>query len=544
MSLRDEIIAGYPLDAVFRKLGCKGAEKPANGKLMVSCPFHDDKTPSLSVDVHKGLWKCFSCGEGGTVIDLYMRKHGLSVKDAMFEMAEKRGIKLDTRRHVTATYKYCDQYGKERMRVDRIEEGRKKEFRQYRMRGDERLNGIDGVSRVLYRYESWHAKQTICLTEGEKCVHALESVGMDATCNPGGSKSWLDAYSGFLKEKNVEIWPDNDEPGQEWLDTVIESLAGKVAKLRVIHVPERYNDVADMIDAKGEEAFWDWFMPASEQADWIDRGVKIDLLSADEAIRAYEKRVMESDKCGINLGRWLPSLSHHTRPLLPGDLVLLLADTGVGKTACLANMAYSQQDIPTIFFELELAPEAMAERFIARDTRTEAMEVESNVKAGKIYSGAGWSHVYLCPRSKMSADDMRDIIIQSELKIGRKPALVLVDYVGLVDGRGGQYERMTQIAESMKRLARETETVVCIASQVARREGRTEVGLHDAKDSGQLENSAQLVLGVWRPEENQMAVKILKQTRRAGQHTVLCNYDGNRQLINEREVHHAAHTAD
>lgn len=38
-----------------------------------ACPFHDDHRPSLCVDTHRKLYKCFSCGAGGDVIDFVMR---------------------------------------------------------------------------------------------------------------------------------------------------------------------------------------------------------------------------------------------------------------------------------------------------------------------------------------------------------------------------------------------------------------------------------------------------------------------------------------
>jgi hypothetical protein len=62
---------------------------------------------------------------------------------------------------------------------------------------------------------------------------------------------------------------------------------------------------------------------------------------------------------------------------------------------------------------------------------------------------------------------------------------------------------------------------------------RTEIGLHDAKDSGSIEASAQLVLGAWRPQTDRIMLRILKQTRRAGTHDVECIYDGDRQRIKE-----------
>ena len=536
-NLSEQIRQRLPLDQYLQSIGVNiGQER--NGKLMVSCPLHEDKTPSCSIDIGKGLWKCFSCDQGGTVIDMQMRVAGMSCKDAMFALAERANIPLDDKPHKADTYIYRDAYGKDVMRVDRIEAGRKKKFRQYVVdaEGKER-NGLDGVARSLYRLERWHAKKQIAVCEGEKCVHALEHIGFDATTNPGGSGGWLAAYAESLKGKHVEIWPDRDEPGEKWCAVVMESLKGKCAALKVCRVPEPYNDIADMLDAKGNEEATAIAYGIAEKTDWIERGVIVDLLSSTEMFSMYRKRICVDQEAGIDLGRWLPSMRSLARPLQPGDLMLILADTGVGKTGVLLNVAYSQPDTPVIFFELELAPEAMCERFIARDQAVDALEVEKRVRAGVEFDVSGWGHVYHCPNSKITVEEMEQIIIESELKIGRKPGLVLVDYVGLVSGGSGKrYERMSTIAEDMKRLARATNTVVCIASQVARDKERIEVGLHDAKDTGSCENSAQLVMGAWRPTVDSMVLKVLKQTRRAGQFEILCNYDGNRQRITERSA--------
>ena len=37
------------------------------------CPFHNEKTPSFSVNVQKGIFKCFGCGEGGDAITFLMK---------------------------------------------------------------------------------------------------------------------------------------------------------------------------------------------------------------------------------------------------------------------------------------------------------------------------------------------------------------------------------------------------------------------------------------------------------------------------------------
>jgi hypothetical protein len=453
------------------------------------------------------------------------------------QLAESAGLRDDMadKPQKVATYIYRDSLAREVMRIDRIETGKDKKFRQYTVdpAGQEH-NGIDGVARVLFRMERWAGKAQVALCEGEKCVAALESIGIDATTNPGGSSNWKDAYAQYLVGKHVEVWPDNDAPGDKWLAAVLKSLEGKVAALRIMRVPDPYNDVADLVIAQGQEYATETIMRLADQTPWIDKGVDLPLLSSREAFDIYRRRVMEAKDSAIDLARWLPSLASWSRPLMPGDMMVIQADTGIGKTALLLNLAYSQRPLPCIMFEIELSECAMVERFIARDLSIETLEVERAVERGHEFDVSGWSNIYLCPESKLDAEKMGDIIERSELKIGRRPALVLVDYIGLMDGPGGKrYERMSTIAEDLKRLARSTRTVVCVASQVARDKDRTEINLHDAKDSGSIESSAQLVIGAWRPDTDRLTLRILKQTRRAGMFDIECRYDGNKQTITE-----------
>lgn len=59
------------------------------------CPFHNEKTPSFTVDDKKQLFHCFGCGEGGDVVSFIMHKEGLSYIDSMKYLASKAGIKID-----------------------------------------------------------------------------------------------------------------------------------------------------------------------------------------------------------------------------------------------------------------------------------------------------------------------------------------------------------------------------------------------------------------------------------------------------------------
>jgi DNA primase len=60
------------------------------------CPFHDERTPSFTVDRERGLFHCFGCGAGGDVFDFYMRTHGVTFPEAAEQLAKRAGIEFET----------------------------------------------------------------------------------------------------------------------------------------------------------------------------------------------------------------------------------------------------------------------------------------------------------------------------------------------------------------------------------------------------------------------------------------------------------------
>jgi DNA primase len=53
------------------------------------CPFHDEKTPSFSVNAERGFFHCFGCGAGGTVFDFLMKTEALNFSEALHSLAER-----------------------------------------------------------------------------------------------------------------------------------------------------------------------------------------------------------------------------------------------------------------------------------------------------------------------------------------------------------------------------------------------------------------------------------------------------------------------
>ena len=68
--------------------------KQSGGDLWCCCPFHNEKTPSFKVDVSRGTYHCFGCGESGDVFSFVMKQEGLSFHDALQKLAGAAGIEL------------------------------------------------------------------------------------------------------------------------------------------------------------------------------------------------------------------------------------------------------------------------------------------------------------------------------------------------------------------------------------------------------------------------------------------------------------------
>jgi len=58
------------------------------------CPFHNEKTPSFSVNAERGFFHCFGCGAGGSVFNFIMRVEGLTFPEAVRSLARKYGVTL------------------------------------------------------------------------------------------------------------------------------------------------------------------------------------------------------------------------------------------------------------------------------------------------------------------------------------------------------------------------------------------------------------------------------------------------------------------
>jgi DNA primase len=66
----------------------------AGGQMMGLCPFHDESSPSFSVQPQDKLYHCFGCGVGGDIFEFVMEKEGLGFSEAVEALADRYGVEL------------------------------------------------------------------------------------------------------------------------------------------------------------------------------------------------------------------------------------------------------------------------------------------------------------------------------------------------------------------------------------------------------------------------------------------------------------------
>jgi DNA primase len=75
-------------------IGAQVRLKRAGRNFVGLCPFHNEKTPSFSVNAERGFFHCFGCGAGGTVFDFVMRVEGLTFLETLQSLARRYSIVL------------------------------------------------------------------------------------------------------------------------------------------------------------------------------------------------------------------------------------------------------------------------------------------------------------------------------------------------------------------------------------------------------------------------------------------------------------------
>ena len=210
-------------------------------------------------------------------------------------------------------------------------------------------------------------------------------------------------------------------------------------------------------------------------------------------------------------------LDEMTTGLHPGDLVLVAARPSMGKTSFVLNIAQNVaawQETPkpfTVgFFSLEMLKEQLFMRLLTSEARIDAHRLRSGFLStddyGKLVHAIG-----KLEQMKIFIDDTASIgVLEMRAKARRLQAehglhLLIIDYIQLMQGRGrfdNRQQELSSISRSLKGLAKELRCPVIALSQLSRAaETRSDHRpmLSDLRESGALEQDADLVMFIFRP---------------------------------------------
>ena len=208
-------------------------------------------------------------------------------------------------------------------------------------------------------------------------------------------------------------------------------------------------------------------------------------------------------------------LDRLTSGLQPGDLVILAARPSMGKTALCLNIAQYvalHKNLAVGMFSLEMSKEQLLMRMLCSEARVDAHKVRTGYLGKedfrKLIDALGrttQAPMYIDDSSTLTVMEMRAKC--RRLKAERGLNVIIVDYLQLMSGYG-RVENRTQeisgISRGLKALAKELNVPVIGLSQLSRapeqRQGDHKPQLSDLRESGSIEQDADLVMFIYREE--------------------------------------------
>lgn len=217
------------------------------------------------------------------------------------------------------------------------------------------------------------------------------------------------------------------------------------------------------------------------------------------------------DLTGLPSG--LLDLDHLTCGFQDSELIVIAARPGLGKTSLALQIAIrtaQQTGKRVAFFSLEMARVAITQRILCMDAR-----IDSNVmRAGRMtteerqrMAEAGERNaplpIVIEDRSDLTLDNIRSMA--RSLTREKEVSLIVIDYLQLMRGqrRDGRQQEIAEISRGLKGLAKELDIPIVALAQLNRQsELRTDKRplLADLRESGQIEQDADLVIFLYRDE--------------------------------------------
>ncbi len=222
------------------------------------------------------------------------------------------------------------------------------------------------------------------------------------------------------------------------------------------------------------------------------------------AIEAIERLYHTRDSfTGVPSG--LIELDQMTSGFQKSELIIIGARPSVGKTALAMTMAAHtavKEKIPTAFFSLEMSDMQLMQRLISQESKIPSEKIRTGLlkmsdfqsiqdAAGYIYD----SPLYIVDMPNMKLLDLR--AMARRLRAQFDVQIIFIDYLTLITSENTlipRHEQIAEISRSLKSLARELDIPVVALSQVRRDAEGKKPNLADLRESGSIEQDADVVM--------------------------------------------------
>lgn len=206
-----------------------------------------------------------------------------------------------------------------------------------------------------------------------------------------------------------------------------------------------------------------------------------------------------------------------TNGFRPGTLTIVAARPSMGKSAFVINIAANvaiKSGLPVAFFSLEMSGEEIGNRILSSrcDISTSVLQSGKNLShedIGRINGSLpflGKAPLFIDEHSGTSPAEMLTRCRELQNKLGRKLGLVCIDYLQLmsaVRSNPSRQQEISEISRSLKLMAKELKVPIIALSQLSRESEKRDTHrpiLSDLRDSGAIEQDADIVMFIHRPD--------------------------------------------
>lgn len=347
-----------------------------------------------------------------------------------------------------------------------------------------------GNSSRLFNTDAVWNNTELVVTEGEFDAMVIEQLGWPAVGVPG-AKGWQDAWDGYVKDlRRIWLVFDRDAAGEQGAQKITARFPGKVRRIHLS--PEGFKVDPTQWVANGNGA--------DEFATLIDEAKKAGLLvTVDQAIAEHAEY---QGVPGIQFGVELLDLAI-SPGLQAGQLAIVLAKTGTGKTIFLLNMMQrmrmvpGQENLKFLFLSLEQTRGEWWER-ARRIHRFYNLDADDN-------TAADWwrDQILIVDKNRLTPDQIRQAVDDFDYRMGQLPDVICLDYIGYFaqSFKGERYERTSDAVMGLKEIVKDTRCRMVAPHQVSRmaKDGE-EFGTDAARDSGAIEETSDFLFNIWSPD--------------------------------------------